>query len=297
MKNVVRSLITIMFLVMSKPGFCQRDTVIYTGVNGKLVGEEKADTRRNIIYRSSIRIDILTSRWSGKKWQEILHERITRARDNTFHIKNADVKKEILTIRSYDRQTDGSYLFSEYKGKNLIKTGRTLHQFPLILDGESVEYYENGQVKSRSFFRNNELISNQNWLEDGEKYIDSLFYSVDEEPMLLGGNLKIHQHVLQAFKDTGLDFSSVSGNLLLGFVVMETGEITGIRVLKSISSQINGIAVSALQTLDGIWKPAKLDGKPVRYFQLFPINFIRKEATFDYMEFSGKLIHFDKNLW
>jgi hypothetical protein len=164
------------------------------------------------------------------------------------------------------------------------------------LNGEVTEYYDNGNLRSKSLYRNNELLTNENWLENGDRYIDSIFYSADEEPMLSGGNAKIHQHVRQVFNDTGLDFSSVSGNMLLGFVVMETGDIAGIRVIKGLSTQLNNIAVFALQTLDGKWKPARLNGKDVRYFQLFPINFISaQENNFDYMEFDGTMIHYNKN--
>jgi hypothetical protein len=198
-------------------------------------------------------------------------------------------------MRYYDRQQDDTYLFREYSKKNLIREGKTLRLFPIILDGECVEYYESGKLKSRSVYARNELVSNLNWLENGDKYIDSVFYSVDEEPLLTGGDAKIQQHVLQAFRNTGLDFSSVSGSMLLGFVVMETGEMKGVRVLKSLGEQINKTAVFALQTLVGKWTPASLHGKPVRYFQLYPINFIVKESTFQYMEFNGSMIYYNTN--
>jgi hypothetical protein len=118
---------------------------------------------------------------------------------------------------------------------------------------------------------------------------------VDEEPMLSGGNFILHQHVRQVLKDSGLDFSSVSGNILLGFVIMETGEMAGIRVMQGLGSQINGIAINALKSLGGKWKPARLNGREVRYFQLFPINFISRETNFQYMEFDGSRIHYDIN--
>jgi hypothetical protein len=65
--------------------------------------------------------------------------------------------------------------------------------------------------------------------------------------------------------------------------------------MKSLGEQINKIAVFALQTLIGKWTPASLHGKPVRYFQLYPINFIVKESTFQYMEFNGSMIYYNTN--
>jgi hypothetical protein len=297
MRSAVFSIFFLVLLTLAGRSLAQQDTVVYIGVNGRLTTEDKADTQKEILFRSPSRFEIRTSQKSGDKWEGTLLEMVKKTGRDTYHLQyKAEKKKKVLT-RNYELQPDGAYLFSEYDGNRLMRSGRTLVRFPLILDGETVDYYENGQVKSRSVFRDNELVSNRNWLENGENYIDSIFFSVDEEPTLAGGNIKLHQHVLQAYKNTGLDFSSVTGNLLLGFVVMETGEIKGIRVLKSLSPQINGIAVSAIQTLDGIWKPARLNGKPVRYFQLFPINFIHKAAVFDYMRFDGYLIYFDKSAW
>jgi hypothetical protein len=293
MKALMHLSFFLVLLFSAKTTMGQQDTVVYTGINGKLTAGNKADDRKEIIYHSPSRIEIHTSKWSGKKWVATLDEKVTKVAPNSFQIRNMAEEKDKAFIRNYIRQQDGSYLFSEYKGQKLVRNGRTLLQFPLILDGESTEYYDNGQMKSRSFFKNNELVNDWNWLKNGENYIDSIFYSVDQEPTLFGRDVKLHQHVLQTFKDTGLDFSSVTGNLLLGFVVMETGEIAGIRVLKGLSPQIDGIAVKALQTLNGIWKPARLNGRIVRYFQLFPINFIRKESTFSYMEFNGAIIFYD----
>ena len=295
MRTIFRTVLIIVFLILYKPGNCQRDTIIYTGVNGRLVKEDSADTRREILNQASSKIEIITSRKQGKKWQVTQKELITTEKENIFRIVNENEKKSTPVMRYYDRQQDDTYLFREYSKKNLIREGKTLRLFPIILDGECVEYYDNGKLKSRSVYARNELVSNLNWLENGDKYIDSVFYSVDEEPLLTGGDAKIQQHVLQAFRNTGLDFSSVSGSMLLGFVVMETGEMKGVRVLKSLGEQINKTAVFALQTLVGKWTPASLHGKPVRYFQLYPINFIVKESTFQYMEFNGSMIYYNTN--
>jgi hypothetical protein len=293
MKAFVHLSFIIVLLPLAMAAMGQRDTTVYIGINGKLTSEDKANDRKEVFCHSPSRIEIHTSKWSGKKWVVTLDERVSKVAPNSFSIRNMAEKKDKVFIRNFKVQPDGSYLFSEYKDDKLVRSGRTLRQFPLILDGESTEYYDNGQIKSRLLFKNNELVNDWNWLENGDTYIDSLFYSVDQEPTLFGGDVKLHQHVLQTFKDTGLDFSSVSGNLLLGFVVMESGEIAGIRVLKGLSPQIDGIAVKALQTLNGIWKPGKLNGRIIRYFQLFPINFIRKESLFTHVEFNGAIIIYD----
>jgi len=295
MRKEISCIILFFLLVTPFAGRGQRDTVIFTGVNGKLTAEDQADTRKEIFFQGPSKLEIITSRKMDRKWQVTQDELITQEKGNSFRITNKKDKKSTPLVRQFERNEDGSFHFRELSGKQIIREGRTSRMFPLILEGECREFYENGQLKSISQYAHNELIANLNWLENGDKYIDSVFYSVDEEPMLTGGNARLHQHVLQAFRNSGLDLTNVSGTLIVGFVVTETGELKGVRVMKSLNPKLNGIAMMAINSLYGKWKPAVLGGSPVRYFQLFPINFIVKESTFQYMEFNGSMIYYNTN--
>jgi hypothetical protein len=290
----------LLYLGGSEAGFSltvagQKDTIVYFGTNGKLVNPGKAIARKEIHYKSPSKIEEITCKRSNKDWVRVNTELIKILKDSSFQIKSMNAGFTTGTIkRKFYKNEIGTYRFQDISNDKLSRDGNASSKIPLILHGEVKDYYENGNMRSKSQFTNNELISNQNWLEKGEKYIDTIYYSVDEEPMLSGGNFKLHQHVRQAFKDSGLDLFSVSGNLLLGFVVMETGEISGIRIIKSLGIQMDQIALAALKSLGGKWKPARLNGKSVRYYQLFPINFIYEENRFQSLEFDGSMIHYDK---
>jgi hypothetical protein len=294
MNSTIPGLLIVVLLMLSLHGLGQHDTVIYTGVNGRLTGPEKALIRKEIDYRAHRKIEIHTSRQTDKNWQKLYTEQITVQNSLTFHILNKDADNKSVTDRIYKKQPNGTFEFSEYSDGKLIKTAHSLYKLPVVLQGEQTEFYPNGQIKSKSFFDRNELQYNLNWFENGDRYIDSVFYSVDEEPTLLGGNALIHEHVMKVLKQSGLDYSTVNGNLLLGFVVMETGKMEGIRILNGLNPQLNEVAVKALATYDRIWKPGRLNGKPVRYFHLFPINFISRETNFQYMEFDGYMLKYDK---
>lgn len=197
-------------------------------------------------------------------------------------------------MRQYLPAGEGKWQFLEQVDGKLMRKGFTVNRFPLLLDGEVTDYYPGGKTRSVAQYRRNELQGNLNWLENGSQYIDSVFYSVDEEPMLTGGNLLLHQHMKKALEESGLDLTALTGNMVLGFVVMETGDLAGIRVIEGFNPRLNEVAVTALRNLDLKWKPAFLDGSPVRYFQLFPINFIYKEANFQSLDFDGWMIHYNK---
>lgn len=291
-----RNILIIFLVILGFNAYSQRDTVVYTGINGRLVNEDKADRKKEIDYKSRGRLVITTYNLADGKWQRQYREQIRPLKNDTYHIRARGTGLSEQFVRHYEKRQDGYYNFSEYSIHDvLLKTGISKLRFPLILDGELIEYYGNRQMRSRSQYRNNELLSNENWMENGEKYIDNIFYSVDAEPLYSKGMIDMHRHVKQSFIESGLEVSTLSGNMLMGFVVMETGQIEGIRVLKGITPNLNTVAVNALKTLEGKWTPAKLEEKDVRYFQLFPINFIHRENRFESVEFNGSMIHWDIN--
>ena len=273
----------------------QRDTVLFTGINGKLVSEESADRKKVVEYQSRGRVLVTSYSRHGELWRMQYRERFRKLGDNSYRMQ---VKGEGISgtyIRKYEKSGSDNYRFEEIFEESLVKTGHTRQMFPLILHGEVTEYYGNGKIKSRSLYNDNRLISNENWYETGEKYFDNIFYSADSEPMYSRGMAEMHLHLRRAFLESGVDVSTVSGNILLGFVVMEDGAIDGIRVLKGITPSLNAVAVNAIKSLEGSWKPAVLDGRNIRYFQLFPINFIYRENRFESVEFNGSMIHWDIN--
>ncbi len=292
--HCLTGLASVLFLLLSAgSAFCQMDTVLYTGVNGRLTSPEKALVKKEIVVRSRRKVEVRVFGKEGNTWRKSFTELMSTGGDGIWEIRIRGIESREPYERKYDAPDKGIIHFTEFSGKQILREGFTLLQIPLILNGEVKEFYSDGTLRSRSLYRNNELVSNENWLKNGERTIDNLFYLVDEEPMLSGGNFKLHQHVRQAFIDSGLDLSAVSGTMMLGFIVMETGEIEGIRILKGLSPQLNEIALNALQSLGGKWKPARLNGRDVRYFQYFPINFISRESTFQYLEISGPVIHYN----
>lgn len=158
-----------------------------------------------------------------------------------------------------------------------------------------MEYYDNGSRKSISVYENNELVSNENWTKDGEKYIDNIFYSVEQEPRFKPGTDSLHHHVLETFRESGIDLSQVEGRMTVGFVVLEDGTISGLQIEQGIGRELNDMAFKALNTLPGEWLPAQLNGNDVRYYQLFPINFIYRQHDFHFLEMRGSVLYWQIN--
>ena len=285
----------IAFLFLAIEGFSQKQAILYTGVNGKITREEDAIRKKETKVQSDRKVNSVTYALTDGQWQKQYREKIRKDRDETYqyNVKGPGISETFTRV--FDHVSDSGVHFKDYMAGKKTKEGQALSKFPLVLHGEVTEYYPDGQVKSQSIYRNNELVSNQNWLPSGEKYIDNIFYSADREPLYSLGMGQMHRHFRQAFIQSGLDISHLTGRIIVGFVVMETGEIAGPRIVSGMTSGLNAIALEAAGTLMGKWQPAQLDGKEIRYFQTFPIQFMHRENIFQNVEFDGTMIHWDIN--
>ncbi len=273
----------------------QKDTAIFFGPNGSLNAGATQVLKKEIRKQNKRKVRIKT--FKLEKGQELLlfTERIIRKSPDTqnIHIKGQGFSERIT--RSFKEQDGGLIHFTDRKDRKVKRTGITKTKIPLLFHGEVVEYYDNGNKKSVSVYNNNELISNKNWKENGESYIENIFYSVEQEPRFLPGTDSLHIHVLETFRESKIDLTQVEGRIVVGFVVMENGTIDGIRMEKGLGRELNDLAIKAMKSLPEKWQPAQLNGNSVRYYQLFPINFIYEKHDFDYFDLKGNTLYWEVN--
>jgi hypothetical protein len=266
----------------------------YYGVNGKpLTDEENAITFIKINQISDDHTETETLvRWKNE-WKSLYAEKIKIKNDNEYMIrKYANGRQIDRYVRFYSGEPGDTIKFVEMNNNAVMRRGITTTRIPLYLEGEVIEYYPDESVKSRSFYHNNQLISNENWLQNGEKYIDNVFYSADIPPSYDIETANLHKYISSEFSKHKL--IDISGTILIGFVIMETGELAGARIVEGITSDLDQVAVNAIETFPGKWKPAQLNNSPVRYYCTMPINFKRTEEfiSFDMMEYTDGMIFY-----
>lgn len=227
-----------------------------------------------------------------KKWEKLYAEKYKKTSDTTYLVRGSGDNIKGSIIRSFQLLPEKSFYFRDVVKGQLMREGSAKSIAPLFLHGKVTDYYPDGSKKSVSVYHENQLVSNENWLEDGTKYIDNIFYSADVYPTFSPGNLVLRKHILAAFKKAGIDISAISGTVTIGFVVMENGTIDGIRVVKGLGPSVNTVAYEAFKTLEGSWTPAKLNNQTVKFFQSFPINFIYREQHLEFAEMRGAILHF-----
>ncbi len=272
--------------------FTQKESVVYIGTNGKLTTIDQAIFMQKTLRKSSKITTVQTYQLTDAKWVKLYTEKYKTLNDSTYQINGNRENYKGTTFRTFTKLADGSFKFRDVAKDQLVRSGFAKSVVPLLVHGQITEYYLGGNKNSVSEYNENELVSNENWKENGDKYIGNIFYSVDSDPTFNPGIKVMHQHILKGFKDAGIDISAISGSLILGFVVMENGTIDGIKIIKGLGPNINSVAYESFASLQGSWTPAKLNDKTVRYFQIFPINFIYKQQSFEFAELGkGGILH------
>lgn len=279
------------FFFISTAVFAQKESVIYIGTNGKLTTLDHAIYMQKIASKSSGAL-VQTYFLKDSNWEKICSEQYKKLNDSTYQIKGNGKNIPKTAFRTFVEQPDKTLKFKDVVKGIVITTGYVKSIMPLILHGELTEYYPSGNKKSVSKYSNNELVSNKNWSENGDEYIDNVFYSVDINPSFSRGPKVLQDHILKRYKEAGIDITTISGSIIVGFVVMENGTIDGIKIMKGLGPTINDITRESFNTLLGPWTPAKLNNQKVRYFQVFPINFINKETHIDFAEMRNGILDF-----
>jgi hypothetical protein len=265
-----------------------RDTVYYYGANNRLLpSSEDARISRSVkqvtgsCFRFTERIK------TSEGWKLKRKDRIRTKKDGVQKIWRTEQTLFPRTFERLTRNIHGDlYYFKESKSGKVIREGYSKSIIPLHLDGKITEYYPNGNVKSESIYTENRLLSNKNFYPDGSEYIHNVFYSVDQPPRYLYGAAVFKQFVMERIAEVELPIHEINDKVVIGAVVMESGELTGIKVLEGKIPSVNSFLAETMELLPGKWEPAQLNGEEVRYFIEIPFNFSNELSTLQYLEFS-----------
>lgn len=268
----------------------------YYGPNGRpLKGIEKAITYKEVKQKSAHKYVIKSYNLNDNtrilNLKEII--RIGEDYDQEIHyFENTFFPKK--RTREIEKMEEDRYMFTEKVDDHVERTGESSGFIPLQLEGTVTEFYPNNSVKSISQYYDNQLISNENWLPDGEKYIDNIFYSVDIEPTYEYGDGFFKGYLIEKLKESQIDLSQVQDKIVIGWVIMEDGELDGVVVLQGRIGPVIRVLTDAITELPGTWQPAVLGDSAVRYFMNLPFNFSQNDVRFQEIDFSEGMMHYNK---
>jgi hypothetical protein len=268
--------------------------IYYYGINNKpLADEENAVTMIRINNKGNNRIELETFIKWRTDWKSAFIEKIKIKMENEYLVRKfANGRQVDKYIRFYSPEPGGTFEFVEMNNDAVKRKGSTTVRLPLNFEGEVIEYFKNAAIKSKSIYKNNQLVSNENWLANGERYIDNIFYSVDIPPSYNIETDNLLAHVSNKFSQHKL--IDIAGTILVGFVIMENGDLAGARIVDGIQPDLDQIAVEAVRSFPGKWKPAVLNNENVRFFCTMPINFKTADefVSFDQIDFTGGMLFY-----
>lgn len=272
----------------------QDATYFYAADFGNIENQEDAKYTKEINKTYGRRYVIKTFERKTEEWEQIRKERTRIVNDTLMRIrrKTDNIWSKGIT-RTFHPAKNDLYYFTDSRRGNILLEGYASSLMPLHLEDTVISYYTNGRLKSIAVYQDNHLVSNKNWLRNGIQYYDNLHHFVDQEPQHNLGQVHFRTYMLQGLKDAGIELNQISDNVLLGWVVMEDGSLEGFHTIQGAYSQLNELLIQLIREMPGEWLPARIDGKPVRYYMNMPFNFIDRTENFDNVEMSNGVLSWD----
>lgn len=262
---------------MFQIAFGQKDTVLYYKGNNKPSFEFNATRYVKIKHKKRGVYKVERFIKKDKKWVETeVKETVIVTSDTSLIIKTSSrYKKEELINRIY-KKIGGGFIFKDfYKNGKLKQAGATTSFYPLHIEGKMATFYKSGNVESICFYKNNQMVSNKNWLESGEVYVDNIFKDVDIWPQYPGGKMALNRDIAKSVRYPVTAMKNrLTGRVFVHFVVNEEGEISNVYVDSIGNWDLDKEAYRVVTSLKKKWSPGILDGKKVKVAFVIPINFM-----------------------
>jgi len=276
----------ILLIILTMNSLSAQDTTYYYGVNNLSSGPEGAVLKRDISQTSRNKYKVNIHFKEDGLWKLLFSEKVKIRNENEYLIREYrnGLNTGIYT-RKFTETKEGWYAFIDVWETKSLRTGTTSTRFPLTLQDIERKFHKNGEIKSESIYSYNQLISNKNWLENGEEYFENLFYMVSSYPQYKPGTKFLHKYLMEYINQSDFKLENLEGVLNIGFVITDEGAIDGVYVVSSIHPDFDEIALEAVRTLPGEWQPAQVGSKSVNCFLTIPLNFIQSQNTnFEYLD-------------
>lgn len=161
----------LVFVCLMSTVFSQNDTTVHYSKLGKMILlESSAALYDQVIKKSNGRFLIKT--YERKLLdREIGKQTLEKTNDSTYLVIN-EKAIDLDTLVRIVSKADTGFLIKEYSNNVLISVGKSSLIMPIIKQSEWKDYYpKTGKIKSESYFKDNELLTNKNWKENGEEYV------------------------------------------------------------------------------------------------------------------------------
>lgn len=127
--------------------------------------------------------------------------------------------------------------------------------------------FDHKQLAFAEVYKNGKLIKGENFATDGKTYA---YNQRSQRPEPKGGIDNFYKYIASSMET--IDASNA--NMLIKFMVDDSGKLKNIEVINSSDNKINAMAVNVLKNAPK-WNPALAQGKPVQAAYYMPISIQR----------------------
>lgn len=139
------------------------------------------------------------------------------------------------------------------------------------LDGEVTTYYATGQLKRKDQYKNDSLISGNCFTRAGK---DTAWFPYQVNGQYEGGN-----QALMKFISSNIRYPKraremgFEGKVMIQFILDKNGIVNNERIISNTEWLLNEETLRVFRLVPSKWKPAMLDGEPVKSRFVLPIAF------------------------
>ena len=139
--------------------------------------------------------------------------------------------------------------------------------------GKCLYYFDNGQLAAEELYKNGELIDYKLFDEAGNQVIREN-YEPMEMPAYKGGNEKMMNFLSQniIYPQEALK-QGIQGTVVVYFIVKPNGELTDMKVIKSVHLDLDNEALRVVKLMDGKWNAGMLHNQKVYVSFSLPVKF------------------------
>jgi len=138
------------------------------------------------------------------------------------------------------------------------------------LNGELLTYWDNGKLKRKDTYIEDNLIEGKVWNSDGK---EAQYYNFQIMPEFPGGINALFQYLEKNVKYPKKSRrKGIEGRVLLKFIVEKDGSISNVSVIESVNNEMDAEAVRVVKKMPK-WEPGMEDGENVRISFNLPLKF------------------------
>lgn len=260
------SMVLLLSLLFNQALYSQNDTIIYYKNHAPTPSKNGADYMVVYQKKNEKKSVLMTYELKNEEWKLEETEIIKRMKDGHYSISSGTNN----FIRSY-KKVNGGYYVEEYRNGKISKKGLSKSMFPLHRIGQWQKIFDN-KVSGIDIF-NDELMTLSYTIFDGRKLPNNIYANADTIAEYIGGDEQLAIDIARNVEYPRIcQENGITGCVLVLFAIDELGKPTDIQILKNVDPHLDQAAFDAIKACNK-WKPAIKNGKPIKLYNVAPINF------------------------